>query len=489
MGFGLTTQGFVIKRLSEIKSEIETDLRDALGVSINLLPTELLGQLVGIFSEREALIWELAQDVYNSQYPDTASGVSLDNVVALTGIKRLEAVKAKGNGVAEGDQGTVIPVGSVFSVQGNSEARFVTTEAATLDNGVDDVQLVAFSSVPDAGNFTLKFDGEETGLLFFNSTNSDVQNELNNLVSLSSGTTVTGNFTSGFSVTFTGTSVNERLQQLITIGSNILEVTSTDVSINISKVTNGQRPNANIPVEAETAGDVRAPSGTLTVIEETIVGLDTFTNPQDIDNGKEIEKDAELRIRRKQTLATSGAATVEAIRAALLNIDEVTAARVFQNYSMITDAFGRPPKSFEAVVVDGDEDEIAEVIWQTKPAGIETHGSIVKTVVDSQGFNQAIEFSRPTQIDIWIDLILTTDPSYPVDGDDVVKQAIVDFATDKFSIGDDVITKELYCAIFEIEGVIDAEILIGTTPSPISDANIIIEDDEIADFDTGRITI
>lgn len=489
MGFGLTEQGFNIKRLTDIKSEIETDLISALGNSINLLPTELLGQLVGVFSERESLIWELAQDVYNSQYPDTASGVSLDNAVAITGIKRLAATKAIGFGTARGDDGTVITAGSIISVDGNSDAKFITLADATLANGVDEIQLISFSSVPDAGNFTLKFDGEETGTLFFNDTNSTVQTELSNLISLSSGVTVTGDFSSGFTVTFDGTGVNNRPQQMLTIGSNVLEVTSTSVGINITETTSGDFPSALIEVEATETGDVRAPAGSLTVIETTITGWDSFTNVEDIDNGREIETDAALRIRRNLTLATSGAATVEAIRSALLNVDEVTAARVFENTSLVTDAFGRPAKSFEAVVQNGDEQEIAQVIWDTKPAGIETFGSIPKVVVDSQGFDQDINFSRPTEINIYIEITLTTDASYPVDGDTLLKQAIVDYATANFSIGDDVITKELYCPVFEIQGVLDADILIGIAASPTTDDNILIEDDEIADFDTGRIIV
>ena len=78
--YGITADGFVIKRMADIKSEMEASLRSAFGNQINLLPTELLGQIVGIMSEREAIVWELAEQIYNSQYPDTASGIQLDNV-------------------------------------------------------------------------------------------------------------------------------------------------------------------------------------------------------------------------------------------------------------------------------------------------------------------------------------------------------------------------------------------------------------------------
>src|SRR5260221_13941560 len=55
---------------------------------------------------------------------------------------------------------------------------------------------------------------------------------------------------------------------------------------------------------------------------------------------------------------------------------------------------GRPPKSFEAVVQGGSDDDIANQIWLTKPAGIETFGNVNNgngvPITDSQGGKQII---------------------------------------------------------------------------------------------------
>ena len=49
---------------------------------------------------------------------------------------------------------------------------------------------------------------------------------------------------------------------------------------------------------------------------------------------------------------------------------------------------GRPPKSFEAVVEGGSDQAVAQEIWLTKPAGIETYGNVNNgngiTILDSQ---------------------------------------------------------------------------------------------------------
>lgn len=487
MSFGVTDEGFVIKRLTDIKEEIENSLRSALGNSINLLPTELLGQMVGIFSEREALIWELAHDVYNSQYPDTANGSSLDNVMALTAVERLEATKSTVSGTAYGTEGTVIAEGAIVSVDGDPDAQFEMDNEYTIGAGTDEIQTITFSAVPDAGSFTLIFDGDETTDIDFSDADSDVQSALNALTSLSS-VVVTGNFTDGFTITFTGTD-GEQDQELFVEGSNSLENTGSPVDITITETTPGVLPNVTCELSAVAAGSVQASAGTLTVIETVIAGWDTFENEEDADVGKDEETDAESRVRREETLAAAGTTTIPAIRASLLEIDEVEAAVVYENNTAIEDEDGRPPKSIECVVLGGEDDDIFDTIWDSKPGGIELFGSVEGTITDSQGFLQTIKFNRPTEIDIYLEIDIETDGEFPVDGEDAIVQEILDYTSGEFGIGQDVITTRLYCPINEVDGITDITIRIGTSASPLANDNITIEADEISSWDSGRITV
>lgn len=499
MAFGITAAGLNLKRLTDIKSELETELRSILGNGINLLPTELLGQYVGIKSERFALLWEDLQAVYNSRYPDTANGVNLDNVVAITGIKRLSATKGNGliatdnAGVAYGTLGTEIPAGSIISVDGNPEARFVTINLAVIGAGTDEIQDIDFSDVPDAGEWTLIFDGDETGTLAFNDNAAAVQAALNALGSLSA-VSVTGNYADGFTVTFAGADGSVD-QPLLQIGTNTLESGVDNVTVSFVETTKGILPNVLVELEAETAGLIPAYANTLTVIETPVAGWDSFNNPEDLTAGKDIETDAELRIRRKITLATAGAGTVEAIRSALLAIDEVEACVVYENLLDVIDAFGRPPHSVEAVILGGDDDEIAEILWATAPAGIERFGGVDVIIVDSQGFNQTISFSRPTEVDIWLEVDITVNTDFPVGGEATLKQQIVDYAVMNFSIGDPVVpfgTISIASAIGEeggVAGIIDYEIRVGTAINPTLDDNITIDPDEVSAWDTSRVEV
>ena len=485
--YGVTDAGFVLKRLTDIQTEIETILREVFGNGINLLPTESLGQIVGILSEREALLWEKMQDVYDSQSPTNATGVPLDDVASITGIQRLAATKGTGVVTAYGTLGTIVPAGSIISVDGNPDSRWVTLFDYTLAAGTNEVQDIDFSAVPDAGEWTLIFDGDETGTLAYNANAAAVESALNALSSLSA-VTVTGDYSSGFTVTFDGAD-GQIDQPMLQMGTNDLEASAVPVTVTIVETTQGVLPNVDMEIEAESAGLINAYAGTLTVIETPIAGWDSVTNELDADPGTEIETDAELRLRRIQTLATPGVSTPDAIRSRILSIDEVDACEVFENVENVVDASGRDPHSFECVVLGGDDQEIIDMIWNNKPLGIKTYGSTSGTAVDESGTSHTVRFSRPIEIDIYVIVNLTTDASYPVGGDDAVKQAIVDYAAENFGIGDDVITVRFFSDINAIAGITDIEILIGTAPAPTLDANIAIDDDEISAFDTSNITV
>jgi len=482
MAFGLSSTGFSRKRLADIKEEIEDDLRSTFGPYINTLPGSVFSQLVGVFAEREASIWELAEATYNSQYPDTAEGAALDNVVALTGITRLQSTKSKIVGqLLFGTAGTVIPAGTILSVSGNASSRFVTDADVTLVAGTDEVQHIAFSSAPVAGTWKLKYLTDETTALAYNANAAAVQAALNALPLLS-GVTVAGNYTSGFDVTFAGADGKQDHPALV-VSQNSLSVTVT-VSTTTGGVAQGQ-----VDCTAETAGPTSAYAHTLSVIETPVTGLDSTRNPSDAVVGRDEETDAELRLRRGNSLQVSGAGTVEAIRSKLQELEEVTAAIVFENATDVEDAEGRPAKSFEAVVQGGADQTILDTLFEVKPAGIQAYGSVTGTVVDSMGVSHDVAFSRPTAVPIYLELDVTTTSEAPGDAAQIVEEAILAYA-DTLGIGDDVIVyPKLVGVLDQFSWITDVVTRIGTALSPTLDNNITIGPAEVAEFDTTRVTV
>lgn len=487
MTFGLTSTGFRIKRLADIKSEMESAFRGTFGAGINLDARRPLGQIIGIMSAREAAIWELAEAVYYSQYPGTSEGVNLDQVVALTGITRQGATYSTVSAIIQGTAGTIIPAGSVVSVDGNDLARFETDSAVEIQAAVDEVQTISFSNVPDAGTWTIGFGDETTSSLPYNATASSIQTALRALDGLTD-VLVTGSFAAGFVITFTGADGGQA-QPTVTIETNTLNLSAVNTVITITVNTEGKTAQVPVTLTAETAGSIQAPAGTLTEIETPISGWTSIANALDAEVGDDEETDAELRTRRAASIQIGGTGTADAIRADLLALDDVTACLVFENKNTTVDDDGRPGKSFEVLISGGDSDEIAATIFASKAAGVETFGSTSVTITDSQDYEHLIKFNRPTSVPIYLEVDVTTNVRFPIDGETLLKNQVIAYGA-TLSMGDNVIvTPALVSYLGEVNGITDLTIRIGKTASPVTDDNVEIEVRELAEFDTSRITI
>lgn len=748
MTFGLTPLGFNAKRLADIKLELDNAMIAEFG-DINIDPQSVFGQLIGVLAKGIADIWENMEDVYFSEYPNSASGVSLDNVVQLNGITRLPAQQTKVTGVCQGNEGTTIPAGSlvrvanttnVFSnpvaglissdnvysivvtvgavaaqiytlllnsapylyslpiitftgdfvydnsvvvtinnvqsaavpyknlvsvvdfdidfVTSNSilatingvpltPVIFVTDQATTIANlatimqgatGVntavvtDTKQITVTFTV--AGNNTVNSVVTTLGatqptatITDANTTITDIATVISGFSSVASATvdgssidvvpalgssvTVNSVSTTGgatqptYAITFDTpadtTEVSTYLSALINAssqpftavnGSGTFSVTSTDADVGFvaSTLSGLTITTLSSPVGfvAQDYGPIPCPANSLTEIQTPIAGWVSVTNPKAGVTGRFIETDSELRIRRAQSIQLSGNATVEAIRAHLLqNVPGVTSVSVFENTSIyqqdITIEFagdlitgntvtitmnsrtlptityatsslstmtqlanllamqpeidtcvvsgvtnnnltismnifqvvviqdvevqggasqvnhsvlgGRPPKSFECVVEGGSDADIAEEIWLSKPAGIATYGNTQHTIVDSQGENQAIFFSRPVPIYIWVNVTLTlySEETFPSNGLQLVQQAILAYG-DSLGVGVDVLLQRVNCAIFTVPGVASGVMTLAATNAANDSPNyltndISIDETEISNWAASRINV
>lgn len=154
--FGLTLTGFNRKRLADIKAEKEAAFKLVFGDNINLNPQSNFGQIIGIESESEALVWELAEAVYNSFYPSTAQGSQLSNLVTLNGIERRTATSSTVTLTLTGVDGTIIPAGSLVAIPNNT-VQFSTDLDIVIASGTAEVNATAVNTGPivaTAGSIT-----------------------------------------------------------------------------------------------------------------------------------------------------------------------------------------------------------------------------------------------------------------------------------------------------------------------------------------------
>lgn len=132
MTAGLGITGFTVKTYNEIVTELETSFKGVFGDNIDLSAQGPIGQIISILAEREADVWDAAQEVYSSFDPDQATGSALDALAALTGTLREAATHSTVTVTCTGTAGATIPAGTKFSTTGTA-VQFETLAAATFD--------------------------------------------------------------------------------------------------------------------------------------------------------------------------------------------------------------------------------------------------------------------------------------------------------------------------------------------------------------------
>lgn len=486
--YGLTDEGFFRKPLSVIKTELEDDFRDV-WPNLNLSSETPEAQEVGIYAERLDLVWEQMEEVYNSQYPGTARGTSLENVGQITGSTKLPESESIIEIIALfGTIGTPIPQGTQLAVGGSPTSVFGTDELRTLIAGVDEIQKITPSAVPDSGSFKLTYRNETTAAILFSADAAAIQAALRLLDGLS-GIVVTGTW-GLWTLTFSGDD-GKQVQPLLVVPSadNTLLIGATPVTMPVTEDTAGVY-QGSVSGTALNTGPTQALFGTLTEIVNPISGFDRVKNMEDADLGRDLEEDPDFRIRREEEVEQAGAATVETIRAGLLDIEDVEQAIVFENDTSAVDSNGLPPKSLRAYVRGGTDQEIGEKLWEKKGGGIEFSGTETYVITDTQGIPHSMKFSRPTIKDIYVIIdILSKTTSYG--GDAAVLAQVLAYG-DSLQMGDDCIAHGsggLACFIAQVAGITDFTIKWDFAPAPTSDANLVIAIEEQADFDSSRIAV
>jgi uncharacterized phage protein gp47/JayE len=264
-------------------------------------------------------------------------------------------------------------------------------------------------------------------------------------------------------------------------------------------VTDGTIAGGTVAIdfESEEYGPVQLLNGQALTIETPVAGWSGVDANEDAVLGDELETDAELRLRRLSLLRFQGAATIEAIRADLLDVDGVLQVYVYENVSMVTDGRNLPPKSIEAIVhseAGTPTADIAEALFLTKPAGIETYGhapnNVNETVTDSQGIDHDINYTEPDDTPIYIRADIKYDQaSYPTDGDTQIKAALKALG-DEILLGETVYYERFQAEVFAIDGVVDCPVFyIDTVSPPTGTNNLTFITRELATFDTGDITV
>lgn len=475
VNYGLSPEGFKRKRLPEIIESLNNRVADKLGVPIQTGANSLFGQLHGVYGYEIANLWELAENVYNAMYPNTAQGTSLSDAAGLAGIRLITAEQTILKATCYGTENTTIPYGAQISSSEHPAMIFFCNEtmAKITKSAADIVRCIIPANVSVGVQYSLTIDGVQ---------------KLYKAVSGDTKAMVFSALASQFSFT----------DRTLTINNDTLTISMDDMTKTFAVST-----SANItidllgsPVEfvSETSGAVAPAIGELTNIITAYTGWDSVSNEAEAIVGRDNETDIALRQRWNSSVYDRASAMVEAIQAAIYaQVTGVFSCTVYENDSDLVDADGRPPHSIEAVVDGGDPQEIAKVIWRTKAGGIDTFGDVSETVMDSQGIQHVMHFNRPEEIKVWMKVTLAENPDEEISAaaeSEVAAAILAKGQTQK--VGEDVILQRYFAAIFASTvgiGYINITAATGDPAGAYSANNIVINPRQIAIFDASRIEV
>jgi uncharacterized phage protein gp47/JayE len=475
--YGVLPTGFTRMRLPEIRQSIIDNLQLNTGLIFETRPDSITGQFIDTFAEREATLWELAEAVYHAMYPISATGVNLDHAVSFAGVRRLFAQTSSVWCACYGIEGTIIPAGSIIS-NSNTQDSFLLDDNVTITR-----QAAVDTVVAVIGPFALQIYWIQLNTTMYSYT--AIAGDTTTSIAASLGVLL---IASGYQINLNANQIN--IRSLDPIPYKIT------IELNLQFVEIGSLGNFT----AENFGPVDATSEALNQIVSTINGWTKVYNPVGGTIGRDQETDDELRLRYNTGVFRLGAGTLESIKANLLqNVPNITNLEVYENENDVTDSDGRPPHSIEVIAYGGDPVEIANEIFLTKAAGIDTFGSVAVNVKDSSGYTHSIYFNRPVPAYIWVKIgvYLYNEEIFPDDG--IAKiQAIVAATGNDFGIGKDVIIQRFLGPIYTgVPGIAQMNITVAmkTDPSTIPVAgdygthNIAITARQLSQFDVTHVIV
>ncbi|WP_436704221.1 baseplate J/gp47 family protein [Lactiplantibacillus plantarum] len=242
-------------------------------------------------------------------------------------------------------------------------------------------------------------------------------------------------------------------------------------------------------VSLEETDDANVAANTITEQVMPVEELTSVTNPEAATGGATDETDEDFRQRITAYETASTGSTVDGIRSAVRNVTGVDQVEVIVNSTTAVDSDGNPPKSIHIYVTGGNDADIAQAINDSLAAGTQTVGQVVTNVVDDGGNDQVIKFDRPTAVPIFMTIKLQTDSNlYETDGAGVIKQNIQNYISG-LTMGSTIRFTYLYTLVYNVIGVVDADIKIGRVADTVAAEDIKLSNYEAAAYSSGNIEV
>lgn len=434
----LDSTGLTIPTYQEIVGDNGRAISKSLGVDLDLSPDSPIGAMNRTFGLTTYNLYQLLQAVYNARDISKATGTQLDNLGTYLGVTRLPAQPAVG----------------FFSVFAQRNAFLPLNYRIEIGVGTPTVTYTAFSNSPTAvvigdqtqsssrfsNNVVLKFD--ESSVTNGNQYEIYVNNVVTNYEAtaedesdfglfmenirdaLNSGG---GDLDDGYICSIPSDSLQVGFLLIQSTTNNIEDYVKNGLNVDTvspqSTVVYGATVNIYATTD-EVGRDIKIPSNSSVSggsLDNSLFVPDQEYRPpvfasansdiiitQDWQNGQGIEDDSAYRARILGA-GTEELGTFGAVYTNLLAVNGVSSLNIIENETQFVETvegLTLPPRSFSAIVSGGNDNDVAQAIYNSKPIAVQSFGNQSGIAVDSLGSAKVINFNRPYPLYIALDVRL-----------------------------------------------------------------------------------
>ena len=179
-----------------------------------------------------------------------------------------------------------------------------------------------------------------------------------------------------------------------------------------------------------------------------IIGVEKITAKTASYGGVDEETDAQLLKRFMLSHSINNYDDRQGMQSALMNITGVTKCIVYENYTNQTDEKGIPAHSFNAVILGGADEKIAEVITKKKIGGCGIFGEVESAYL-LDNVSRKVYFDRPKKIDINVSMVIGRYKSFNDINTDEIKTNLKSL---DFDIGENVYASRIISSINLVDG-------------------------------------
>jgi hypothetical protein len=186
---------------------------------------------------------------------------------------------------------------------------------------------------------------------------------------------------------------------------------------------------------AKQIGKVEVTENTITTPTTSVLGVVSVNNPSGaLEIGQNEETDAELRVRRQQSVALGSVGYLNGILGAVLALDGVTDAKIYENVENAEDDDDIPAHGIWLIVEGGANTDIGNVIYEKKSYGANMKGEVEVEIETASGATFTALFDRPSAKNLHIRFEIKPTQVGATFDQAAIKQYIVDNLS--YNIGD-----------------------------------------------------